>query len=620
MGASEDPSRHRANFKKAKNNMPAMHYPEQTFHKAVRYYEKGKLKKARQCLLDIQRHQPNILDVLHLLSLVALQMERADEAVGYLEKAVRLASNSADLYGLLGNALKKAGRAEDAISAFQKAIAISPNSADLQFNMGNTLRDTGRSEEAIACYRRAVEINSRFTDAFVNLGLVFKQTEKYEDAAAAYRSAIALNPGDAWAHSNLGNALQELGKADEAVLAHNQAVTLNPERVEFHINLAGALVESGAAGKAAEVYRRALKTSPDSLDLHCGLGNALVDLGRIDKAKEAYGKALDLAPEDPMAQYLLGRAHLLDGNLAEGWRGLEARWRVETLKMRKVEFPQPAWRGEDLRDKTILVWGEQGVGDEVLCASMVPDLVEQGAHIVLECDGRLIPLFQRAFEGIECIVRNDPPLPKALRDGIDFQIPSGSLALFLRQDMKDFPDRRHYLFTEPALGKALRERYRSGTQGLLVGITWDSKNVKFGWQKSMALERLAPLAKVPGITLVDLQYGDTRSDRNAFTTSTGTEILHDDTVDQMTDLDSFAAQVAAMDLVISISNTTVHMAGALGVPCWVLVNTVPLNCWMLEREDSPWYPSLRLFRQSQAGDWSDVIDRVCGELNGITGA
>ena len=600
--------------------MPVMSSPKQIFQKAVRFYEAGNLKKARSCLLDIQRRQPDITDVLHLLSLVALQMGRAPEAVGYLEKAVRLAPGSADLSGLLGTALKKAGRAEDALSAFEKALAINSDSADLHFNLGNTLRDLDRSEQAIASYRRAVEINPRFIDAFVNLGLVLKITGKFEDAVASYRAAIDLDPGDAWAHTNLGNALQELGKPDEAVVAHGKALALNPEPVEFHNNLAGALVESGLSEKATDVYRRALATNPDSPDLHCGLGTALVDAGLMDEARKAYGKALDLAPDDPLARYLLGRAHLLDGNLAEGWKGLEARWQAEILKMRNVEFPQPPWQGENLRDKTILVWGEQGVGDEVLCASMVPDLVGQGAHVVLECDDRLIPLFQRSFDDIECISRNDPPLPEALRDEIDFQIPTGSLAHFLRQEMKAFPNRRNFLVPEPDMGSTLQTRYRSDDEGLLVGIAWDSKNVKFGRHKSRALEKLAPLGQIPGITLVDLQYGDTRPDRDAFAASNGIEVLHDDSIDQMADLDAFAAQVATMDLVISISNTTVHIAGALGVPCWVLLNKVPLNCWMLQRDDSPWYSSLQLFRQTRPGDWSDVIDRVCKELHGLTNA
>ena len=597
--------------------MPAMNSPEQTFHKAVRYYEKGKLKKARQCLLDIQRRQPDILDVLHLLSLIALQRERADEAVGYLEKAVRLASNSADLHGLLGSALKKAGRPIDALSAFESAIKIDPGPAETHFNKGNTLRDLDRLEEAIACYRRAVEKNPNFTDAFVNLGQALKNTGNHEDAVQSYRAAIALNPGDAWAHTNLGNALQEQGKMDEAVTAHARALELDPLPLEFHNNLGAALVQAGSMDEAVDVYRGALEAYPDSLDLHCGLGTALVALSRLQEAKTAYGNALEISPDDPMAQYLLGRAHLLGGNLAEAWKGLEARWQAPALTTRKLELTQPLWRGSNIEGKTILVWGEQGVGDEVLYAGMIPDLINQGAKVILECDRRLIPLYQRSFDGIECIARNDLILPDTTRLEIDFQIPSGSLALWLRPDFNAFPDRLHYLLADTGLRETLLNRYGSSDGNLLVGITWDSKNVKFGWQKSISLETLAPLAEIPGVTLIDLQYGETQADREAFASRTGTEILHDDAIDQMENLDAFAAQIGAMDLVISISNTTVHIAGALGVPCWLLLNKVPLNCWMLDREDSPWYPSLQLFRQSRAGDWTEVVDRVTNELTKI---
>ena len=268
--------------------------------------------------------------------------------------------------------------------------------------------------------------------------------------------------------------------------------------------------------------------------------------------------------------------------------------------------------------KTILVWSEQGVGGEVLYAGMVPDLIESGARVILECEPRQQTLFRRSFAGVQCIAKRNPPDPATRADDIDFQSPIGNLGRWLRPDFASFPNRPSYLTADPAKQTTFRDKYKSADKGggFLIGIAWYSKNVMVGGQKSLSLRELAPLAQ-PGIALVDLQYGDTAVERDEFAQSTGIELIHDPTVQPMQDLDDFAAQVAAMDLVITISNATAHFAGALGVSTWILLHTVPRSCWFLERDDSPWYPSVRLFRQGHRGDWSDVVELVSAALREI---
>ena len=267
----------------------------------------------------------------------------------------------------------------------------------------------------------------------------------------------------------------------------------------------------------------------------------------------------------------------------------------------------------------MLVWGEQGIGDEVHFAAMVPDLIDAGARVVLECERRLAPLFGRSFPEAMCVALENPPAAETMGNDIDFQVPSGNLGAWLRPDLDSFPDRESYLVADENRVAELKDRYRDGTGDRLVGIAWISKNPEIGKDKSMALADWRPLTEIGGIRFVDLQYGDTADERARFERQTGTPIIHDDAIDQMADLDAFAAQVAAMDLVISVSNTTVHLSGALGVPTWVLLNTLPLCVWMAKGEDSPWYPSLRLFRQTKAGEWADVIGRVESELKAFAG-
>ena len=226
---------------------------------------------------------------------------------------------------------------------------------------------------------------------------------------------------------------------------------------------------------------------------------------------------------------------------------------------------------------------------------------------------------ERSFDGIECIAKEDPPSAETRRDGIDFQAPGGNLGRWLRPNLESFPGRKSYLTADADRRDGLREKYMADGESLLVGVAWISKNKRIGPQKSMALMELAPLSRIPGVRLIDLQYGDTVDERAGFGDETGISIIHDETVDQVADLDAFAAQVAAMDLIISVSNTTGHFAGALGVPAWVLLNFVPLPFWLLEGDTSPWYPSVRLFRQTEPGDWGDVIGRVEKALADFTG-
>ena len=382
---------------------------EQQFAKAASFYEKGKFDKAKKIFRGIQRGNPGIPEVLHMLALIALKTNRAEDAVGHLESAVQSAPGSADLFGLLGGALEKAGRTEDAAKAFEQAITLEPGLAETHYNLGNALRDLGRSQDAVVSYRRAVELYPGFADALNNLGRVLADMGSNDDAVRSFLGACAITPGDAWIYSNLGNTYRNMGKAEDAIDTHRRAVELDPESVVYRSNLAAALVEIGLTEDGADEFRRALEAAPGDPGLLCGFGNALVDQGRIEDAKAAFAQALEAEPDNPMAHYLLGRALLLDGDFGRGWQEFAWRFKVASLGLRDPDLlPQPPWQGEKVGGKTILVWGEQGVGDEVLFAGQIPELLAQGANVVMECDPRLIPLFERSLDGVRGIPRTDP--------------------------------------------------------------------------------------------------------------------------------------------------------------------------------------------------------------------
>ena len=589
-----------------------------TFEQALGHLQSGRLREAEAIYREILKADPENVDALHLLGVAVFQAGRGDEAAGFIERSLHQNPGNADALNNLGQVYEFLNRTDDAIDAYRKAVTAIPGFSPALANLGTALLQKGEAEEAVDCFEGAKKDFADDPDVLGGLGKALAAVGRPDEAVARLRQARDIAPEDPAVLCNLGTALQAKGDVAEAEAAFEAAVALDPGFVEAHYNLGLARQDQGRLDEATAAYGRALEIDPAYIIAHVNLGKALLDLGKVDDAVSCLRRAIEAAPDHAEAHHNLSLALLLQGKLEEGWTEYE--WRLRSEKgVRHRPFPQAPWTGEPVDAKTVLVWGEQGVGDEVMFASMVPDLVEAGAHVVLESDPRLVPLFRRSFAGIECIGKGDPPTAETRRDGIDFQSPGGNLGRWLRPNLESFPGRQSYLVAEEDRQGRLRENYLSDGESLLVGVAWVSKNKRIGAQKSMTLMELAPLTGIPGVRFIDLQYGDTAEERRQFEDHTGVTVLHDEHVDQMSDLDAFAAQVAAMDLVISVSNTTVHMSGALGVPTWVMLNTVPLPCWLLERDDSPWYPSVRLFRQSAAGDWANVTERIGDALRAFAG-
>ncbi len=270
-----------------------------------------------------------------------------------------------------------------------------------------------------------------------------------------------------------------------------------------------------------------------------------------------------------------------------------------------------------LTEKRILVWEEQGIGESLLFAGLIPELIGQGAEVSVKCDPRMVPLFTRSFPEITCLPTTDTTQPSTRNEDFDCHAPLADLGCWLRPDAGSFVPTKAYLAADRDQSASIRSHYIEKGGDLLVGLAWISKSPHYAERKSMTLNDLEPMLVIPGITFVDLQYGDTGNERAAFTARTGIDIIHDNSVDQMADLDAFAAQVAALDMVVTISNTTAHMSGGLGVETLLMLDTAPIWYWQMDRPDSQWYSSLRLYRQPQPGDWADVIGRVAEGVKAI---
>ena len=586
----------------------------ETLALGLAHHQAGRLEDAEEVycrVLDTDSENPEALD---LLGTVALQTGRPDLALKLFEKAILRNPGEPGYHNNLGGAHRAFGDNVAAIACYRRALEIAPDFSDSLSNLGDVLTEEGDFEEAEACYRHAIDTDASSCEALAGLGTLLSKAGKFYDAERCYRQALAIAPGNPDYLNNLGLVLRELGQPEEACDCFHQVLEVAPDHTAAHNNLGNTLASLGKSIDAHACFSRAIALDPNSPEAQYNLGKLFMTEGQLDNSMACYHRVLEIYPDHARAHQGIGYIHFLRGQWRDAWEGYE--WRWKDSDRRRQPYTQAPWQGEPIKDKTILVWGEQGVGDEIQFASMVPEVMATGAHVVLEIDPRLVPLFQRSFPGVECVARTNPPAARVVSDGIDFQIPIGSLGRRLRSSPGDFPDRRSYLSADAERTSAFGARYRQGRDELLIGISWLSKNVEFGGDKSMTLRELLPVIRIPKVRFIDLQYGDTACERRNFANGTGKMLVHDEEVDSLTDLDAFAAQVAALDLIISISNSTVHLAGALGVPVWVLLSTVlvPPGRWMLEREDSPWYPSLRLFRQSQRGKWGDVIDQVVREL------
>jgi Tfp pilus assembly protein PilF len=501
---------------------------------------------------------------------------------------------------------------EDAALAFERLAALRPNDGGVLNDLGGVLCQLTRYDDAVGAFRRALDARPEDAATLANLAYALCQLDRLDEAEDAARRGIAASPNNAAAHNGLGTVLERQGRLDVALTAYRRACQLAPAERAFQENLLLALNATGGGFEERErILRARLANRPDDVDSLFNLTGVLRDQNKFAKAHETLERLMALPLGDgPRAQAyaLLAEMQFLAGDFVAAWSNY--RWREKWAGFKPRPHGQPEWAGEQLAGRTILVWSEQGVGDEIMFTRFLPLLIEKGAKVILETDPRLVPLFQRSFPAVSVCGVADPHDPITAA-GVDFQIPIGALGDKLwRQYEAERPPAP--LQADSVKTAEMRARYLAagetgGKRPLLVGIAWRSANAAIGPAKSLPIEALTPLLRRPGTVFVDLQYGDTAAEIAAMAEASGATIVHDEKVDQFQDLDAFAAQVAALDAVVSVSNTTAHVAGALGLPMAVLLSSAPLWRWGAEGEKSVWYDSVRLFRQVGPGEWREPV-------------
>jgi tetratricopeptide (TPR) repeat protein len=516
-----------------------------------------------------------------------------------------LQARAADLH-IRAVAAYQSGQFALSVELFAAAIAANPNAAAYHSNLANPLRELGRLEEAAASLQRALILQPGFADALNNLGVVHELRLRPADAALCYQKAIAANPQLASAHSNLGNALQKLGHPEDAIACYQKALALHPDFADAHFNLGNVLAECGRLQPAIDCFDTAARLNPGNADAHFNMGNTLGRLGRLAEAAACLRRATGCRPDFSSAHNNLAMALLAQGDFAQGWREYEWRWHMPTMRDSRRDFPQPQWRGEAAPGKTLLIHAEQGFGDTLQFCRYATLAAARGLRVILEVPDPLVRLL-RGLPGVADILARGHPLPP-----FDLHCPMVSMPLAFATTLETIPSTPKYLQADTAQTEAWARRFAASGNGLRVGLAW-AGNPRPHSAELSAIDRrrslnpalLAPLFTVPGATFFSLQKDGP---------APPADFPLIDVMDEMRDFADTAALIETLDLVISVDTAIVHLAAALGKPVWVLERFDSCWRWLNGRRDSPWYPSIRLYRQKLPGDWDSVLTEVRGAL------
>src|SRR5579884_2607379 len=568
--------------------------------------ELGRRDQAQASLQQAVRSRPGFPEALAALGHLLAEQDRLAEAVGYYDQALQKRPQDAETRTNLGIALARLGHLPDAVVAFQQALGANPQLARAHQNLGVALSQQGKPEEGMASLREAVRLRPDYAEALYNLANLLNEQRRYEEAVASYRQALAARPDYADACNNFGVALNHLGRSGEAVVILQHAVRLRPDFAESQNNLGLALADLGHFAEAEAAYQEALRLNPRHADAHANLGCMYQWQGRLAEAETAFQLAVWLAPEAAGLHWNRSLFWLQKGDFERGSPEYEWRWKKPTAPVygrRPRTFAQPRWDGGSLEGKRVLLYMEQGLGDMLQFIRYARLLQERGGRVLVECPTFLVPLLATC-PGVDQTVAEGSALPD-----FDVQAPLLSLPGLCGTTLETVPAEVPYLFPPQERVMHWRERlaeYVSNAE-YKVGIVWQG-NPHHRWDhhRSVPLERFAPLARVPGVRLFSVQHGH------------GTEQLQHTRLPivplEVGDFQQTACILKNLDLVVTVDTATAHLAGALGVPTWILLSAISDWRWLFDRSDSPWYPTVRLFRQTHVDDWTPVFRRVARAL------
>jgi tetratricopeptide (TPR) repeat protein len=620
-----------------------MNQAQTIINQALDLHRRGELARAASLYRQAIAKQPRNAEAHHLLGCLLVHAGDAKAAVASLSRAAALDPGFADAHIILGNTYLSLEEWRKAELSLRRALELEPDFVGAMNNLSVALQRQGKLDEAEALCRKALALEPDQAEIHSNLSYVLYRLRRFAEAETHARMAIDLDPNHAVACNNLALILVECGAYDEAEIWCRKAIEIQPALVQAHEGLSNILRVTHNYGISEEAARRAVELRPDAASAHDALGAALFEQDRLDEAEASFRDATRLDPSqpayllhlasalrvqgrlteaieigrravdgnpDPEAELLLGIDLLTAGSYEEGWRLYERR--VSRLSPRR--FDRPAWTGEPLGGRTLLVYAEQGIGDTLQFARFLPHLKRHaGARILFECQYALAPLLS-TIEGADAVIERSVDLSQPDAE-FDARVSLLSVPLMLGTRLETIPPPTLRMNVPEEAVARWRERM-AGFEGLKVGLRWIGNPANpHNRLRSARLEDLAPLAGVEGVRFYSVQTDAPA--READNPPAGMDIV--DLSGELTSFQETAAVLANLDLLITIDTSVAHLAGAMGAPVWLLLPTAPEWRWLVDREDCPWYPGTRLFRQKTIGDWNGVARRAADALRGLAG-
>ena len=567
-----------------------------------RQLQAGQSLEAQLCCQRLLEADPNHAPALHLMGLIALKAGQYELAVEWIVRAIAQVAQP-DYLASLGTTLSRQGRHEEALKAFDKAVQLTPDNATLWKEMGGALLGLQRYDHALLSFQHVLKLDPRDQDAAYKSGVLLHDAGRNEEAVACLDTCDELLPNHAPTLQARARALLALRQFERALSDNLRANTLAPDNPDTHNNIGACLQSLGREEEALAWFNRALKRLPDSIEILNNKANILQQLQRFGEALALYADIRARRLNNATTDWNWALLKMLLGDFEAGWTGREARWTIPDPAP-YPKFSQPMWLGkESIAGKTILVHVDEGLGDTIQFVRYVPMVAERGARVILAVERPLLPLLS-GFPGVsQCLAFSDP-LP-----GFDMHCPIGSLPLAFNTQLDSIPAATSYLTHPPQPRIDAWNRRLGPHDRLRVGLVWSgSRTHRNDHNRSTSLQSLSRILDVDAV-FVSLQKDVRETDQAELARST---II--DWTAELTDFADTAALVKCLDLVISVDTSVAHLAGALGCPTWVLLPWTPDYRWLLDRDDSPWYPCVRLFRQSETRDYRSVLDRVRVEL------
>ena len=595
LGLISEALRLRTDFVEAHFNLGNVLRELNRYEESVKSYEDA--IRLKSDYLDAYMNRGNVLH----------DLKRYDESVQSCDEAIRLNPEYAEAYLNRGVALQDLKRHEEALKSCDEAIRLKPDYAEAYSNRGNVLRDLRRYEESVTSYEEAIRLKPDYAEAYLNRGVALQDLKRHEEALKSCDEAIRLKPDYAEAYSNRGNVLRDLKRYEESLMSCDEAIQLKPDYAEAYSNRGIALYELKRYEVSVKSSDDAIRMNPEYAEAYSNRGAALHELKRYDESVSSFEEAIRLKPDYADAHWNKGLLQLLFGDFAEGWAEYEWRFNVESSSIQKRSYAQPSWRGrESLDGRKILIYAEQGLGDTIQFCRYGSVLTGLGAKVFLEVPDSLVSLM-RSLQGSIEVVSSAERLPE-----FDYHCPLLSLPGACRTTLETIPSERQYLYADAKKVKHWDERLGNGRKPR-IGLAWSGNPAQANdHNRSISLKEL--LEYLPDhAEYFSLQKEIREGDREVMRAQG--KVLH--MADDLHDFSDTAALMECMDLVISVDTSVAHLGGALGKPTWVLLSCMPDWRWLLDRDDSPWYPSVKLYRQTGKRDWRGVLERVKADITGM---